>query len=110
MVFLKVFCFGFGFYNYCYWGLSQSEPEDPIIHYYSDVDTFVTKFAKKVNLASLKSNVDKLDFDKVKDLPTNLSNLESEVDKLDADKLVPVPVDLSKLTDVVKTNHLLLLT
>ena len=35
-------------------------------------------------------------------LKTNLTNLKTEVDKLDIDKLVPVPVDLSKLSDVVK--------
>ena len=35
---------------------------------------------------------------------TNLANLKSEVDKLDIDKLVPVPVDLSKLSDVVKND------
>ena len=35
-------------------------------------------------------------------LKTNLANLKTEVDKLDIDKLVPVPVDLSKLSDVVK--------
>ena len=58
--------------------------------------------AKKVDLASLNSNVDKLDIDKLKDVPTNLSNLKNKVDKLDADKLVPVPVDLSKLSDVLK--------
>ena len=33
---------------------------------------------------------------------TNVANLKSEVDKVDIDKLVPVPVDLSKLSDVVK--------
>ena len=43
-------------------------------------------FAKKVDLANLKSNVDKLDIDKLKKLPTNLKNLKSKVDKLDADK------------------------
>ena len=37
-------------------------------------------------------------------LKTNLANLKTEVDKLDIDKLVPVPVDLSKLTDVVKND------
>ena len=46
----------------------------------TDVDT--SKFAKKVDLANLKSNVDKLDID----------------------KLVPVPVDLSKLSDEVKND------
>ena len=35
-------------------------------------------------------------------LKTNLANLKTEVDKLDIDKLLPVPVDLSKLSDVVK--------
>ena len=66
------------------------------------VDT--SKFAEKVDLANLKSNVDKLDIDKLKNVPTNLSNLKSKVDKLDVDKLVPVPVDLSKLSDAVKTG------
>ena len=37
-------------------------------------------------------------------LKTNLANLKSEVDKLDIEKLVPVPVDLSKLSDVVKND------
>ena len=37
---------------------------------------------KKVDLANLQSNVDKLDIDKLKNVPTNLSNLKSKVDKL----------------------------
>ena len=37
-------------------------------------------------------------------LKTNLANLKPEVDKLDFDKLVPIPVDLSKLSDVVKND------
>ena len=37
-------------------------------------------------------------------LKTNLASLKTEEDKLDIDKSVPVPVDLSKLTHVVKTN------
>ena len=39
------------------------------------VDT--SKFAKKVDLASLKSNVEKLDIDKLKIVPSNLNNLKS---------------------------------
>ena len=35
-------------------------------------------------------------------LKTNLASLKSEEDKLDIDKLVPVPVDLNKLSGVVK--------
>ena len=57
---------------------------------------------KKVDWSDLKSNLDKLQVDKLKNLPTNWINLESKVDKLDIDKLAPVPVDLSKLSDVVK--------
>ena len=46
-----------------------------------------SKFAKKVDLANLKSKVDKLDIDKLKNVPTNSSNLKGKADKLDADKL-----------------------
>ena len=34
----------------------------------------------------------------------NVATLKTEVDKLDIDKLVPAPVDLRKLSDVVKNN------
>ena len=37
-------------------------------------------------------------------LKTNLASLKTEVDKLDIDKLVSIPVDLSKLSDVVKND------
>ena len=37
-------------------------------------------------------------------LKTNLASLKTEVVKLDFDKLAPVSVDLSKLSDVVKNN------
>ena len=37
-------------------------------------------------------------------LKTNLANLKTEVDRLDIDKLAQVPVDLSKLSDVVKND------
>ena len=58
-----------------------------------------SKFAKKIDKANLKSDVDKLDIDKLKIVPTNLRNFKSKVDKLDVDELVPVPVDLSKISD-----------
>ena len=64
------------------------------------IDT--SSFSLKSNLASLKTEVDKLDIDKLKSLPTNLSNLKSKVDKLDIDKLAPVPIDLSKLSIALK--------
>ena len=66
------------------------------------VDT--SKFAKKIDKASLKPDVDKLDIDKLKTLPTNLSNSKTKVDKLDVDKLIPVLVDLIKLNYLVKND------
>ena len=68
------------------------------------VDT--SKFAKKIDLANLKSNVDKLDIDKLKNVPSNLSILKIKVDKSDVGKLVPVPVDISNVVknDVVKKD------
>ena len=33
-----------------------------------------------------------------------LASVKTEVDKLDIDKLAPVPIDLSKLSDVVKED------
>ena len=37
-------------------------------------------------------------------LKKNLANLKTEVDKLDIDKLAPVPLDLSKLSDTVEND------
>ena len=37
-------------------------------------------------------------------LKTNLGNLKTEVDKLDIDKLKPVPDDLNKLRNVVEND------
>ena len=42
----------------------------------------MSKLAKKVDLAYLKSNVDKLNINKLKNVRTNLSNLKSKLDKL----------------------------
>ena len=53
------------------------------------------------------SNYAKFDLKNVTHADTylrNLAILKTEVYKLDIDKLVPVPVDLSKLSDVVKND------
>ena len=63
-----------------------------------------SNFASKTNLANLKTEADKLDIDKLKNLPNNLNNLKTKVDKLDINKLTPVPADLSKLSNVVKSE------
>ena len=52
-------------------------------------------FVKKSDLAKIKSDVNKLDIDKLKNAPSNLSNLKSKFDQLDFDKLVPAPFDLA---------------
>ena len=66
------------------------------------VDT--SKFAKNVGLANLESNVDKLDLDKLKNVPSGWSSLKSNLDIWDVDKLVTVLVDLGKLSDIVKND------
>ena len=64
------------------------------------VDT--SDFAKKADLANLKSDVDKLEIDKLKNLPSGLSSLKNKVDKLDIGKLKITPIDLSKLSNGLK--------
>ena len=59
----------------------------------------ISSFAKKTTLAHLKSDADKLDIDKLKNVATDLKKLKSKVDKIDVDKLGPVPVDLTKLSE-----------
>ena len=66
------------------------------------VDT--SNVAKRVDLPHLKSFLDKLDIDQLKNVPTNFSSLKSKGDKLDVDKLVPAPAGLSKLIKVVKND------
>ena len=58
---------------------------------------------KQTDLASLKSNVGKLDIDQLKNIPSNLSSLKSKVDKLDIGKL-KVILDLSNLSNAVKSD------
>ena len=62
-----------------------------------NVKVDLSNYATKADIKNI-SHVDTSSFA----LKTNLANLKSEVDKLDIDKLVPVPVDLSELSDVVK--------
>ena len=66
------------------------------------VDT--SKFAKSIDLATLKCEGDKSDIDKLEKVLTDLNCLESKVDKLYVDKLVPVPVDLSKISNIMKND------
>ena len=59
----------------------------------------LSNFATKTNIRNV-THVDTSSFA----LKANLANLKTEVDKLDIDKLVPIPADLSKLSNVVKND------
>ena len=64
-----------------------------------NVKVDLSNYATKTDLKNV-SHVDVSSFA----LKSNLASLKTEVDKLDIDKLVPVPVVLSKLSDVVKND------
>ena len=59
----------------------------------------LSNYATKTNLKNV-THIDASSFA----LKINLASLKTEVDKLDIDKLAPVPVDLSKLSDVAKND------
>ena len=64
-----------------------------------NVKVDLSNYATKADIKNI-SHVDTSSFA----LKSNLASLKTEVDKLDIDKLVPVSVDLSKLSDVVKND------
>ena len=64
-----------------------------------NVKVDLSNYATKADIKNI-SHVDTSSFA----LKTNLANLKTEVDKLDIDKLKPVPTDLSKLSNVVKND------
>ena len=76
------------------------------------VELYLSNYATKADLkkatgvdtSNFKSNVDELDIDKLKNVPSGLSSLKSKVDKLDIGKLETTPVDLSKVSNVVKND------
>ena len=64
-----------------------------------NVKVDLSNYATKADIKNI-SHVDTSSFA----LKTNLANLKTEVDKLDIDKLTPVPVNLSKLSFVVTND------
>ena len=79
--------------------MSQYFPK-PFNSHFSDrikVKIDLSNYGTKTDIKNI-SHVDTSSFA----LKTNLASLKTEVDKLDIDKLAPVPVDLSKISDVVK--------
>ena len=75
-----------------------SEPYQPFggdINVTVDLSNYATKTELK--------NVTHIDTSSLA-LKTNYATLKTEIDKLDIDKLVPVPTDLSKLSNAVKRD------
>ena len=68
----------------------------------TSVDT--SKFAKKVDLASLKSEFDKLDTHNLENVRSGSNSLTNKVDKWVVDTLKLVPTNLKKLSDVVENE------
>ena len=64
-----------------------------------NVKVNLSNYATKADIKNI-SHVDTSSFA----LKTNLASLKTEFDKLDIGKLVPVPDDLSKLSDIVKND------
>ena len=64
-----------------------------------NVKANLSNYATKTDLKNI-SHVDASSFA----LKANLASLNTEVDKLDIDKLTPVPNDLAKLSNVVKND------
>ena len=60
-----------------------------------NAEVYLSNYATKTDLKNV-THVDTSSFA----LKTNLVNLKTEVDKLDIDKLAPVLIDLSRLSDV----------
>ena len=93
------------------------EPENHIrdkVKVVSDLTNYATKkeldhatgagtshLAAKKDFIALNVEVDKLDINKLANVPTCFSNLKTKVDNLHVGKLKAVAIDLKKLSDVV---------
>ena len=75
--------------------LKPYEPFGGDINVKVDLSNYATKADIK-NVSYVDSSISAL--------KSNLVSIKTEVDKLNIDKLVPVPVDLSKISEVVKNE------
>ena len=79
--------------------MSKYFPKPPSDYKNIKVKIDLTNYATKKNIHDI-THIDTSNFA----LKTNLANLKTEVDKLDIDKLVSVPLDLNKLSNIVKND------
>ena len=82
--------------------MSQYFPK-PYEPFWGDINVKVdlSNYATKTDIKNV-SHVDTSSFA----IKSNLASLKTEINKLDIDKLVPFPVHLRKLSDVVKNDIL----
>ena len=80
---------------------NESVLSQPYINFGGNINVKVdlSNYATKSDIKNI-SHVDTWSFS----LKTDLANLKTEVDKLDIEKLVSVPVGLIKLSDVAKND------
>ena len=76
--------------------------------YFPKPKSFIENIKVTLNVSNYATKADIKNFTHVDTshfaLKMNLANLKTEVDKIDTDKLKTVPVDLSKLSNVVKNE------
>ena len=82
--------------------MNKNEPIFSKTIWYINIKVDLSNYATKTDIKNIL-HTDTSGFA----LKLNLANLKTEIEKLDINKLVPVPVDLSKLSDVVKKMMLL---
>ena len=61
-------------------------------------------FAKKTDLANVKSDVDDIDIDQLKNVLSGLNSIKTKVDKSNIGQLKVIQVDLIKLIGVIKNK------
>ena len=69
------------------------------LYHATDVDR--SDLVAKKDFIALEAEVDKLDINKLVNVPTSFNNLKAKLNDLDVGKLKTVPADLKKLSDVV---------
>ena len=57
-------------------------------------DATSIEISKKIDLGSIKPDIDKLDFEELEKVSRGFNSLKSKRDKLDVDTLKPVTIDL----------------
>ena len=79
--------------------MSEYFPKPPSHEENIKIKIDLTNYATKEDIKNI-AHVDTSNFA----LKTNLSSLKTDIDKLDIDKLAPIPNDLSELSNIVKND------